>query len=52
VAIGVAVVTTSPSAKRAEESERAYQGMVDEYVRGKVTIPRPQVTKKMNDPSK
>jgi hypothetical protein len=35
VAIGVGVVTTSPTAKNAEKSERAYQDLVDEFVRGK-----------------
>ena len=35
VTIGVAVIITSPTYKAAEESDRAYQSMVDEWVRGK-----------------
>jgi hypothetical protein len=49
VAIGVAIVTTSPSAKKAEQSERAYQSVVDEFVRGKGFNPPPPVMKKMDN---
>lgn len=35
VAIGLGVITTSPAAKKAEASEREYQSVLDEFVRGK-----------------
>jgi hypothetical protein len=53
MAIGVGVVTTSPSVKRADESERAYQEALDEWVRGsKPKPPPPPVTKKSDNGNK
>jgi hypothetical protein len=52
VAIGVGVVSTSPTAKRAAESEREYQRAVDTYVRGDNAKPTIQVTPKTADPGK
>ena len=52
LAIGVGVVKTSPSAKRAAESEREYQRAVDEYVRGDNAKPRAPVIPKPVNPSK
>ena len=51
VAIGVAIVITSPTYKAAEASERAYQSMLDEWVRGTAPLP-PPVMKKMDDGKK
>ena len=48
VAIGVAIIITSPTYKAAEESERAYQSMVDQWVRGTGPMP-PVVIKKTDD---
>jgi hypothetical protein len=48
-AIGVAIIITSPTYKAAEDSERAYQSMVDEWVRGKGPKPPPPVMKKTDD---
>jgi hypothetical protein len=44
--IGGAVVMTSPTAKRASRNERAFQDLVDIYVRGKEFKPPPPVMKK------
>jgi serine/threonine protein kinase len=44
VAISVAIVTTAPRARMAEQSERAYQRAVNEYVRGSGFKSPPPVT--------
>ena len=49
VAVGVAIVITSPTYKAAEASERAYQSMVDEWVRGGGVYAPPPVIKKTGD---
>jgi hypothetical protein len=53
MAIGVGVVTTSDSFRKAEDSERAYQEALDEWVRGsKPKPPPPPVMKKSDNANK
>lgn len=52
VAIGLAVFRTSPTFTEAEASEREYQAVVDEFVRGKGYKTPPPEMKKTDSPSK
>jgi len=49
--IGVAMIITSPSFKKAEESDRAYQAEVDEFVRGKGPQRPPPAIKRTDNPN-
>jgi len=45
MSISAAVIKTSPTSKQADQSERAYQDALDEWVRGKGPKPPPPVMK-------